>query len=173
MAADGEGGTCRQRDDGENRDINFFFCRRPASVRFSLLYFTLFFSFLRCSCPSRFSLTLFWFSRMVTSVAGTVGGTGIERIKGTDKEGLLDVNRIDRCAPATCVELHAPLPVMYPLRSLLLVCTPPQSTGVTPPISTVVSHGTEERSISIGIDSCSRLTSSRILVPAWYPTQHT
>lgn len=30
-------------------------------------------------------------------VAGTVGGSGIERIKGTDKEGLLDVNRIDRC----------------------------------------------------------------------------
>lgn len=29
-------------------------------------------------------------------VAGTVGGAGIERIKGTDKEGLLDVNRIDR-----------------------------------------------------------------------------
>lgn len=26
-----------------------------------------------------------------------MGGSGIERIKGTDKEGLLDVNRIDRC----------------------------------------------------------------------------
>lgn len=33
-------------------------------------------------------------------VAGTVGGSGIERIKGTDKEGLLDVNRIDRCGDA-------------------------------------------------------------------------
>lgn len=33
---------------------------------------------------------------MVAGVAGTVGGSGIERIKGTDKEGLLDVNRIDR-----------------------------------------------------------------------------
>lgn len=29
-------------------------------------------------------------------VAGTVGGTGVERIKGTDKEGLLDVSRLDR-----------------------------------------------------------------------------
>lgn len=46
-----------------------------------------------CVCPR---LRCFAFLRMVVGVAGTVGGSGIERIKGTDKEGLLDVSRIDR-----------------------------------------------------------------------------
>ncbi|CAM9751328.1 unnamed protein product [Scytosiphon promiscuus] len=43
--------------------------------------------------------------RMVAGVAGTVGGTGIERIKGTDKEGLLDVNRIDRARKGPEIKL--------------------------------------------------------------------
>ncbi|CAN0407610.1 unnamed protein product, partial [Laminaria digitata] len=38
-------------------------------------------------------------------VAGTVGGSGIERIKGTDKEGLLDVNRIDRARKGPEIKL--------------------------------------------------------------------
>ena len=33
----------------------------------------------------------------MSTLAGEVGGVGIERIKGTDKEGLLDVGRLDRC----------------------------------------------------------------------------
>lgn len=56
--------------------------------------------------------------RMVAGVAGTVGGTGIERIKGTDKEGLLDVNRIDRFVRwvQTCVFLSSVQhrPPLYP-----------------------------------------------------------
>ncbi|CAN0451492.1 unnamed protein product [Ascophyllum nodosum] len=32
----------------------------------------------------------------MSTLAGEVGGVGIERIKGTDKEGLLDVGRLDR-----------------------------------------------------------------------------
>ncbi|CBN76924.1 zeta-carotene desaturase, chloroplast precursor [Ectocarpus siliculosus] len=43
--------------------------------------------------------------RMVAGVAGTVGATGIERIKGTDKEGLLDVNRIDRARKGPEIKL--------------------------------------------------------------------
>lgn len=41
-------------------------------------------------------------------VAGTVGGTGIERIKGTDKEGLLDVTRVDRSEAYLRPEAYVP-----------------------------------------------------------------
>lgn len=40
--------------------------------------------------------------RMVAGVAGTVGEKGIERISGSDKEGLLDVNRLDRYVCCAC-----------------------------------------------------------------------
>ncbi|CAM9262796.1 unnamed protein product [Pylaiella littoralis] len=43
--------------------------------------------------------------RMMAGIAGTVGGSGIERIKGTDKDGLLDVNRVDRARKGPEIKL--------------------------------------------------------------------
>eukprot|EP00903_Cladosiphon_okamuranus_P019392 g17830.t1 len=43
--------------------------------------------------------------RMAASVAGTVGETGIERISGSDKEGLLDVNRLERAQKGPEIKL--------------------------------------------------------------------
>lgn len=60
---------------------------------------------LRCSL-ARSAVPLLCVYRMTASVAGTVGGTGIERISGSDKEGLLDVNRLDRCV---CVHVCLPI----------------------------------------------------------------